>query len=61
MWPALGPLPDRPDHLEAQSLSRPAQEGLGMGNPAGQRAEELMEWAKGQHLKSLESSGARVT
>ena len=32
-----------------------------MESPAGQRAEEPKEWAKGQHPGSLESSGARVT
>ena len=57
-WRCAPPLPDRPGDLEAQGLSRPAGGGNWGGRPAGQRAEESLQWAGGQ---GQEGSGAGVT
>lgn len=57
-WRCAPPLPDRPGDLEAQGLSRPAVGGNWGGRPAGQRAEESLQWAGGQ---GQEGSGAGVT
>ena len=56
-----GPFPSDQTTWRPKACPGLPRRGWRMGSPAAQRAEEPMEWAKGQHPKSLESSGARVT